>query len=70
MGIEPRLAAGFLLAIVVAVPGVYHGFAVAQKADGQAPADWVAEIEKIFIRSEDCKQCHDRHYVEWKGIRE
>ena len=36
----------------------------------QAPADWVAEIEKIFIRSEDCKQCHDRHYEEWKGVRE
>ncbi len=30
----------------------------------------MAEIEKIFIRSEDCKQCHDRHYEEWKGMRE
>ena len=37
---------------------------------GSGPADWVAEIEKIFIRSEDCKQCHDRHYEEWKGVRE
>ena len=36
----------------------------------QPAADWIAEIEKIFIRSEDCKQCHDRHYEEWKGIRE
>lgn len=54
------VAAGWLLA----------GHAVAQKADGQAPADWVEQIEKIFIRSEDCKQCHDRHYEEWKGARE
>lgn len=47
--------------------------AVAQKAES-VPADqsvgWIAEIEKIFIRSEDCKQCHDRHYEEWKGVRE
>ncbi len=28
------------------------------------------EIEKIFIPSEQCKQCHDRHYEEWKGMRE
>ncbi|MGH7230084.1 MAG: multiheme c-type cytochrome [Nitrospiraceae bacterium] len=49
---------------------VYHDGAVAQKADGQGPSDWVAEIEKVFIRSEDCKQCHDRHYEEWKGMRE
>ena len=47
-----------------------NGRAIAQRADGQVPADWVAEIEKIFIRSEDCKQCHDRHYEEWKGARE
>jgi len=70
MRIGQRLAIGLFLAIVVGVNGVYHGFAIAQKADGQAPADWVAEIEKIFIRSEDCKQCHDRHYEEWKGMRE
>ena len=31
---------------------------------------WVAEIEKVFIPSEQCKQCHDRHYEEWKGMRE
>jgi hypothetical protein len=49
---------------------IYHGRAVAQKADGQASDEWVAEIEKVFIRSEDCKQCHDRHYEEWKGMRE
>src|SRR5262249_10367959 len=70
MRIGQRLAVGLLLAVVVAVNGVYHGFAIAQKADGKTPTDWVAEIEKIFIRSEDCKQCHDRHYEEWKGMRE
>jgi hypothetical protein len=32
--------------------------------------NWVEEIEKIFIPSEQCKQCHDRHYEEWKGMRE
>jgi hypothetical protein len=70
MRIRHRLAVGLFLAIVVAVNGLYHGSAIAQKADGQAPADWIAEIEKVFIRSEDCKQCHDRHYEEWKGMRE
>jgi len=67
----PRLVAGtgaFLVIIVAAI--FYHGWAVAQKADGQGRSDWVAEIEKTFIRSEDCKQCHDRHYEEWKGMRE
>jgi hypothetical protein len=43
--------------------------AVAQRADGGAN-DWVAQMEEVFIRSEDCKQCHDRHYEEWKGMRE
>jgi hypothetical protein len=59
-----------LLCLIVAVNAFFHERAIAQKADGQAPADWIAEIEKIFIRSEDCKQCHDRHYEEWKGMRE
>jgi hypothetical protein len=31
---------------------------------------WIEEIEKVFIPSEHCKQCHDRHYEEWKGMRE
>jgi len=31
---------------------------------------WVKEIEEVFIPSEHCKQCHDRHYEEWKGMRE
>jgi hypothetical protein len=44
--------------------------ASAQKPDAPVHADWIEDIEKVFIRSEDCKQCHDRHYEEWKGVRE
>jgi hypothetical protein len=36
----------------------------------QGEENWIEEIEKIFIPSEHCKQCHDRHYEEWKGMRE
>ncbi|UCE62551.1 MAG: hypothetical protein JSU59_06570 [Nitrospirota bacterium] len=45
--------------------------AVAQD-NGKNPSDisWIDEIEKIFIPSDQCKQCHDRHYEEWKGMRE
>jgi hypothetical protein len=57
-------------ALAVAAVWLLAGHAVAQKADGKGPVGWVEEIEKIFIRSEDCKQCHDRHYEEWKGARE
>ena len=47
------------------------GSAVAQEND-KNPSDtsWIDEIEKIFIPSDQCKQCHDRHYEEWKGMRE
>jgi hypothetical protein len=69
--VRVRLSIGLLLlGLLVALGAFYQGRAVAQKADGQAPEAWVDEIEKIFIRSEDCKQCHDRHYEEWKGMRE
>src|SRR5215210_4162439 len=44
--------------------------ASAQKPDAPVHAHWIEDIEKVFIRSEDCKQCHDRHYEEWKGVRE
>ncbi len=70
MRVRQRIAVGLFLLIAVAVNGFYHGRAIAQKADGKAPVDWMAEIEKVFVRSEDCKQCHDRHYEEWKGMRE
>jgi hypothetical protein len=62
-------ALGFVL-MIVGSNALYHEGALAQKSDVQVAADWVAEIERVFIRSEDCKQCHDRHYEEWKGLRE
>jgi len=65
-----QIAAMLIVLVFVGSHALYHGRAIAQKADGQSPGDWVAEIEKVFIRSEDCKQCHDRHYEEWKGVRE
>ncbi|MGH7251786.1 MAG: multiheme c-type cytochrome [Nitrospiraceae bacterium] len=70
MGRVIILAGGVLLVLFAGLNTVYRDQAAAQKADSQASGDWVAEIEKIFIRSEDCKQCHDRHYEEWKGMRE
>ncbi|MGQ0810476.1 MAG: multiheme c-type cytochrome, partial [Nitrospiraceae bacterium] len=61
---------GTVLTAALVLCTLYYERADAQRADGQAPSSWVAEIEKIFIRSEDCKQCHDRHFEEWKGMRE
>ena len=55
---------------LVGLNGQHDDRAIAQELNGQASSDWVAEIEKVFIRSEDCKQCHERHYEEWKGARE
>jgi hypothetical protein len=55
---------------LVSLSGRHDDRAIAQESTGQPSPDWVAEIEKVFIRSEDCKQCHDRHYEEWKGARE
>jgi hypothetical protein len=66
----PTIAATFFVLAVVGANAFYHDRAIAQKADGQAPPEWVEDIEKVFVRSEDCKQCHDRHYEEWKGVRE
>ena len=41
-----------------------------QPNEGSKDDAWIGEIEKIFVPSEQCKQCHDRHYEEWKGMRE
>jgi len=65
-----RLLLGVFVLLLLALTALYHERAIAQKADGKAPSDWIEDIEKIFIRSEECKQCHDRHYEEWKGARE
>ncbi len=70
MGRVHVVAGAVLLAALVVAGAVPQGRAIAQKTDSQGTAEWVDEIEKIFIRSEDCKQCHDRHYEEWKGMRE
>jgi nitrate/TMAO reductase-like tetraheme cytochrome c subunit len=64
------LAVAVLMALVCGGHALFQGRAAAQKPDGQQPPAWVTEIEQTFIRSEDCKQCHDRHYEEWKGMRE
>lgn len=70
-----RIAATCFVLLLFGVIAFYQDRAVAQKADGQAlngqaSDGWVGEIEQVFIRSEECKQCHDRHYEEWKGARE
>lgn len=63
------MAAAMLL-LLLGSSSFYHDRAIAQESNGQSSSDWVAEIENVFIRSEDCKQCHERHYEEWKGVRE
>ena len=59
-----------MLLMTGCLTSLYHDRAIAQEANSRSVPEWVAEIEKIFIRSEDCKQCHERHYEEWKGVRE
>ena len=74
-GQNDKVPSGCCIAFVclfalVGLNGQHDDRAIAQELNGQASSDWVAEIEKVFIRSEDCKQCHERHYEEWKGARE
>ena len=47
-----------------------HSTASAEATDAGLDHSWIDEIEKVFVPSEQCKQCHDRHYEEWKGMRE
>ncbi|MCS6897895.1 MAG: cytochrome c family protein, partial [Nitrospira sp.] len=66
-----RLAGWLLLGGLIALPG--NGFerpATARQIQGDPTPDWVSKVEKVFVRSEECKQCHVRHYEEWKGARE
>jgi len=66
-----RTIGTIVLALMMVGPnGLDHTPAIAQAVKDQVSSDWMAEIEKVFIRSEDCKQCHERHYEEWKGARE
>src|SRR5207237_6223831 len=61
--------AGMLTFLVVGM-----GTAVFQEGVGQdkktAKEPWIEEIENVFVRSEVCRQCHDRHYEEMLGLRE
>ena len=60
-----------LVVSVVCLLGVSLVSAVAQDTQNiSTEKAWIDEIEKIFVPSEQCKQCHDRHYEEWKGMRE
>ena len=63
------LAAGLL---VFGLTG--FGTALFQEGAGQdrksTKEPWAEEIEQVFLRSEVCRQCHDRHYEEMAGLRE
>ena len=60
-----------LLIVLIGILGVPLLWANAQEAP-KAPEShgWIKEIEGVFLPSDHCKQCHDRHYEEWKGMRE
>lgn len=58
------------MVLVGCLMSLYGAVALAQTPTERPSSDWIAEIEQVFIRSEECKQCHDRHYEEWKGVRE
>ena len=61
---------GFVVLLVV-VSWFPLSFATAQgNANAPEKHAWIEEIEEIFLPSAHCKQCHDRHYEEWKGMRE
>ncbi len=53
---------------------VGFGAAIFQEGVGQEKKaqkeSWIEEIESVFVRSEVCRQCHDRHYEELAGLRE
>jgi Zn-finger protein len=62
-------AAGLAVFLLVGL-----GAAVFQEGVGQDKKvhkePWIEEIEGVFVRSEVCRQCHDRHYEEMAGLRE
>src|SRR5437773_1693788 len=65
---------GAFAAGLVAFLLVGFGTALFQEGAGQdkksTKEPWIQEIEGIFIRSEVCRQGHDRHYEEMAGLRE
>ena len=60
-----------LLIVLMGILWIPLPFANAQE-EPQVPEShkWIKEIEEVFLPSDHCKQCHDRHYEEWKGMRE
>ena len=61
----------FLLIVLVGTLWLSLPFANAQEAAQVSETHkWIKEIEEVFLPSDHCKQCHDRHYEEWKGMRE
>lgn len=68
----PSLTIHYLLLVAFTIGSLFALFIHGAQAQSGQPGDdgWVKEIEDIFVPSEQCKQCHDRHYEEWKGMRE
>ena len=62
------VAGAVAFALVGIATAVFQEGAGQDKKDQKEP--WIEEIEKAFIRSEVCRQCHDRHYEEMAGLRE
>ena len=61
----------WLLIVLVGILWIPVPCAMAQEAPKVPETHkWIKEIEEIFLPSDHCKQCHDRHYEEWKGMRE
>ncbi|MDH5700581.1 MAG: cytochrome c family protein [Nitrospirota bacterium] len=69
--LAPNILAVFMIVLSVSLVGAPSRSGWAQE-QVQVAGDlkWLNEIEKIFIPSTQCKQCHDRHFEEWKGMRE
>ena len=62
---------GRRLIILLGILGVPLLWANAQETPNVPESHkWIKEIEEVFLPSDHCKQCHDRHYEEWKGMRE
>ncbi len=70
-GLKYLIAWGLGWSVLLSLSLIWNdgNYAAAQDSE-EVETSWVEEIEKVFVSSEQCKQCHDRHYEEWKGMRE
>jgi hypothetical protein len=68
MKAHAALAAGLTCLLTVLGTTLWQEGSGQEKKSTKEP--WVEEIEKVFMRSEVCRQCHDRHYEEMAGLRE